>query len=94
MQISKTLLTLCALALCAVLVSHATPDSEAQAKAREALRQKMAELEGPPIAEAPAATAPATQPTPPPSAPAPAPVVEPEPDFDPSDAPSDSEVPF
>ena len=81
MQISKTFLTFWAVALCAVLVSHATPDSEAQAKAREALRKKMSELEGPPISEAPAATAPATQPAPPPSAPAPAPapVVEPKP---------------
>lgn len=58
MQISKTLLTLLAVALCAGTVSQAGPDSDAQAKAREALRKKMAELDAQPVSEAPAPPAP------------------------------------
>jgi hypothetical protein len=71
MQISKMLLTLCAVALCVGTVSQAAPDSDAQAKAREALRKKMAELEAQPVSEAPATPAPksATQPKPPKPAP-------------------------
>ena len=83
MQAAKTLLTLLALGLCVGTVSQARPDTEAQAKAREALRKKMAELDGqpatpaPPAAPAPAAPAkpakapkatPPPQPTPPPQA--------------------------
>jgi hypothetical protein len=64
MQISKTLLTLCAVALCAGTVSQATPDSDAQAKAREALRKKMAELEAQPVSEAPATATPKPKPAP------------------------------
>jgi hypothetical protein len=47
-------------ALCAGTISQAGPDSDAQAKAREALRQKIAELETQPVSEAPATLTPAT----------------------------------
>ena len=74
MQISKTVLTFCLLAACAVPAVFADPDSEAQAKAREALRQKLADVPAPPAAGVPTATAPAatapaaaTQPAPAPA---------------------------
>jgi len=54
MQAAKTLLTLLALGLCVTPLSQARPDTEAQAKAREALRKKIAELEGQPVSAAPA----------------------------------------
>jgi len=53
MRISKTLVAFCAIALCAALVGNAAPDNEAQAKAREALRKKLAE-EGQTVPETPA----------------------------------------
>jgi len=60
MQISKTLLALGAVALCAGTVSSAAPDTEAQAKARAALYKKMAELDAQPWAGAAPAAAVAT----------------------------------
>jgi hypothetical protein len=62
MQISKSLLILGAVAFCAGTVLQAAPDSEAQAKAREALRKKIAELEAQPVSEVPATPAPAPPP--------------------------------
>ena len=62
MQISKILLTLCAVAICASPVVQAREDTEEQAKAREALRKKLAELEGKPVPEAPQAPAAPTAP--------------------------------
>ena len=44
MQISKTILTFCVLAACAVPAVFADPDSEAQAKAREALMRTLIAL--------------------------------------------------
>ena len=75
MQISKTFLTLCAVAVCATTALQARQDTDEQAKAREALRKKLAELEGKPAPEAPKAAAPTTPApaaTPAPVAPAPA----------------------
>lgn len=54
MRISKTLVAFCAIALCAVLIGNAATDTEAQAKAREALRKKLA-AEGQTTPESPAA---------------------------------------
>jgi hypothetical protein len=75
MQTAKTLMTLLALGLCVVSVSQARPDTEAQAKEREATRKKIAELQATPVpdpdavpgavfAEPPASAAGAGQPTP------------------------------
>src|SRR5438270_6651157 len=60
MQISKTFLTVCAGALfLSYVCSAADRDSEAQAKAREVLRQKMQELQsGQPQTNLPAPAAP------------------------------------
>lgn len=52
MQTAKPLLILLALGLCVSSFSQTKPDTEAQAKAREALRKKIAELEGQPAAPA------------------------------------------
>jgi len=52
MQISKSLLTLTVVAICAGTVSQAAPDTETQAKARAALHKKMAELDEQPFAGA------------------------------------------
>lgn len=54
MQAAKSLLTLLALGLCVTALSQARPDTEAQAQAREALRKKIAELEGQPVGATPA----------------------------------------
>jgi len=43
-QISKTFLAVCTLAVCTVSFCFASPDSRSQAQAREALRQKIAQL--------------------------------------------------
>jgi hypothetical protein len=53
MQISKFFLLVCAAAFCAAVLPlrAADPDSESIAKAREALRQKMKELEAQPPAQ-------------------------------------------
>lgn len=73
MQTSKSFFTICAIALCAGSLSLAAQDTPAQAKAREALRQKMWEL------DAPQAAPPTQQPQPPravaPATAAPKPVV-------------------
>ena len=45
MQISKNFLTICAIALLASIPSLRAADTDAQAKAREELRKKMAELD-------------------------------------------------
>src|SRR5438552_8471323 len=71
MQISKSFLLGCTAVLCLLPQSLRAADTDAQVKAREALRNKMNELQGQPgnrETTAPAATAP-TQPV----APAPAP---------------------
>ena len=86
MQTAKSLLTLLALGLCAVSVAQAGPDNEAQAKAREAVRKKIAELEGQSPAATPAkpesptpAPKPAAPVTPKPAAPAKPPPAAPKP---------------
>lgn len=66
MQISKSLIAVCTLALSAAPVCTAAPDNEAQARAREALRKKLAELEGQPAAPvAPVTPVAPVAPTPP-----------------------------
>ena len=80
MQISKTFLV-CGAALCLIAISAPAADTEADARLREALRQKIAEMNAPQAAPtAPAApTTPATPVTPPPVVPpvTPAPVAPP-----------------
>ena len=66
MQTSKFLAAVCAISFCASSYLFARADDPAQAKAREALRQKMAEVN-------------AQQATPPAAEPAPAPVMSPQP---------------
>jgi len=81
MQTLKSLSVLCAIGLCATSISNAAPDNWAQARAREALEQKLRELQSPPPANpsAPAATpSVGVQPSPAP-APAPRPILEPAP---------------
>src|SRR5882724_4968570 len=65
MQISKSLLLGCAAVLCIMQQSVRAADSDAQVKAREALRDKMSELQGQPGSRettAPAGTTPAQAP--------------------------------
>ncbi|HEX4644697.1 MAG TPA: hypothetical protein VH598_03740 [Verrucomicrobiae bacterium] len=74
MQIPKSYSVLCAAVLAASPLCAQNANSDADAKAREALRKKISELEGKPAAPPPAAAPPVVVVTPAPT-PAPAPVV-------------------
>ena len=94
MKLSKSLLTVCTMAVCTGVISIRAQDNPAQAAARAALMEKMGALNGSQTPPPPAAAEPATPPAAPPSietpepattmpaatepAPAPAPPVVPE----------------